>query len=376
MDPSALKLVYISRAYTTHDRRFLSAFVDAGFDVLHLRLLGDNLDTRVVPAGVRTLHWVGESRPYDSVADFVDRWVALESLLRETRPDVVIAGPIQTSAFLVASVGFKPCIAMAWGSDMLVDAEHDDMKRQVTRFTLQHASGAIGDCLAVRDAIGKYNSIPDDRALFFPWGIDTTEFAPREPRSDLRRRLGWADKTVLISNRSWEPLYALDVLVEAFACAVKRRKDLRLMLLGDGSQKDLIHARIEELGLSPFLHAPGRINNDAMSNYLNSADVYVSTALSDGTSVSLLEAMGCGLPVIVSDGFGNTEWVKAGVNGWVVRPGDKDQLVNAVGEASGCSNLKAIGKVNRETVCRKADWKQNVPALCDMIVRIARGSRQ
>ena len=54
-----------------------------------------------------------------------------------------------------------------------------------------------------------------------------------------------------------------------------------------------------------------------MPAYLNAADIYVSTSLSDGTSLSLLEAMACSLPVVVTDIPANKEWITDGHNGFL-----------------------------------------------------------
>ena len=78
---------------------------------------------------------------------------------------------------------------------------------------------------------------------------------------------------------------------------------------------------IHQLGLASFIHAPGRVNNDLLPQYLCLANLYLSSALSDGTSVSLLEAMACGLPVVVTKGYGNLEWVTPQQNGWLVEAG-------------------------------------------------------
>ena len=69
-----------------------------------------------------------------------------------------------------------------------------------------------------------------------------------------------------------------------------------------------------ELGIGEKVFFPGWIDKKEMSNYLNAADIYVSTSFSDGTSCSLLEAMACSLPVVVTNIEGNLEYIKDGVN--------------------------------------------------------------
>jgi len=109
------------------------------------------------------------------------------------------------------------------------------------------------------------------------------------------------------------------VLLKAFAALHRRRTSVRLMLLGDGSLAPDIHGLMNELGIGGVVHAPGRVPQEDLPEWFRMADAYVSSAMSDGTSVSLLEAMATGLPVVVSESFGNLEWVKQGVNGALAR---------------------------------------------------------
>ena len=62
----------------------------------------------------------------------------------------------------------------------------------------------------------------------------------------------------------------------------------------------------------------GWIAHDELPKYLTSADIYVSTSLSDGASVSLVEAMACGLPVVTTDAGDAGKWIEDGRNGFIV----------------------------------------------------------
>jgi glycosyltransferase involved in cell wall biosynthesis len=367
-----LKLLYFSRGYTTHDRRFLQAFVGSGFTVSCLRLLNERLDHRSLPDGVKCLNWVGEHLPLDGFSDYYHRFTDLRRILAELRPAAVVAGPVQTSAFLVALTNYSPLITMSWGSDLLVHATESLRMSERTRYTLKRSAGALGDCQAIREKIHAFTTMSDEEIVTFPWGIDLEQFTPDAPVSSLRQSLGWQRNPVLISTRTWEPLYSIDVLVKAFAMLRQRCPEARLILLGDGSQAQEIFRLISELQLDDFIHAPGRIGYESLPDYFRSADLYVSSALSDGTSISLLEAMACGLPVVVTNGFGNKEWVRPEDNGWLVTPGDPAAMARALEEAlSEPLRLQKIKVSNIEMARAKADWSKNFPQLVNLITRLA-----
>jgi len=356
VDGPGLKVLYLSAGYTVHDRRFLVSLAEAGMQVSFVPLTSRATESRFLPGVIRRFAPCGRDL----------------AVLREAEPDVVIAGPIQSSTLLVAESGFRPYVAMSWGSDMLLDAEKDADSLAATRTALAGASGAFGDCRAVRQAFHRYSSIRDDDIVTFPWGINPEDFLPVRMSSPLRSKLGWEDKTVLLTTRSWEPVYAIDVLLEAFAATSGHHDEARLLMCGDGSMEADVHRRIDEGNLGGRVHLAGRVPNENLKTFFHAADVYVSSSLSDGTSVSLLEAMACELPVVVTSSPGNREWVRAGENGWLAEPGDPKSLAVALDTAlKSVSDLREMGKRNRKVIVEKADWKKNFHALPDLLSRLA-----
>lgn len=364
MDRSRLKVLYISRGYTTHDHRFLKSFVGAGWDPIHLPLMDERLDARPLPKGARTAGW-----PEPGVQmGLRSRRSTLIGLLADERPDVVIAGPVQSGAFLAALARATPLVTISWGTDLLVDADASSRSRFITRFTLDNSAAVFGDCRAVREAVHRHSSLTDERIVTFPWGIDLARFHPGPSALTLRADLGWGSNDVFIATRSWEPVYAVDVLVRAFALVRLRHPNARLILLGDGSFERTIRNLVSELGVQDFIHAPGRAPYDSLPDYFRSADAYVSAAVSDGTSISLLEAMACGLPVVVSNSFGNLEWVRGGVNGELARPGDLASLAEAMLRlVSHPDEAARMREANISTAHRHANWDSNFPGLVKLV---------
>jgi glycosyltransferase involved in cell wall biosynthesis len=374
VDRSRLKVLYISRGYTVHDRRFLASFAGRGWNTSYLPLLDERLEYSPLPDDITKLEWDTEAREPLSSADWKNREQNLRRLLGEVAPDVVIAGPIQSGAYLAALAGAHPLVAVSWGTDILVDADRTPEMQKVTAETLSRSAAAFGDCRAVREAIKRHSALNDQQIVTFPWGIDLDRFTPGESSLDLRQRLGWNGNEIYISTRTWEPVYAIDVLVEAFALVHEENPDARLALLGDGSQEDAIRTLIKEHDLESEVHAPGRVSHALLPDYFRTANVYVSSALSDGTSVSLLEAMATGLPVVVSDSYGNLEWVEPGTNGELARPGDPESLADAMlAVASDPMGVARMRAANIAAARSRADWTRNFPLLAKKVESLASG---
>lgn len=359
-----MRVLYFSRDYTPHDHRFLTALAETPHTIYFLRLERSErqLEERPLPSQVEQVMWRGGQR--------LTRWneapaliTDLKRVIRQVKPDVIHAGPIQSAALLAALSGFHPLVSMSWGSDLLVDADRDLIMRLASRYVLRRTTVLAGDCEAVRKKAGEFG-FPTERVVLFPWGVDLQRFSPGEP-SDLRKRLGWQDAFVILSLRTWEPLYGVDGVVKAFCLAAKQDARLRLLLLGSGSQAGILREMLAKENLLERVHFGGQVRGDDLPDYYRSADLYVSASHSDGSSVSLMEALACGLPVLVSDIPGNREWIgpqeKAGL---LFKDGDYNELAGGMLNAAAAGDGLIVQRQAARTLAeRRADWQVNFQQL-------------
>ena len=97
-----------------------------------------------------------------------------------------------------------------------------------------------------------------------------------------------------------------------------------------------------------------------MPEYLSCADIYVSSSFSDGTSVALIEAMACALPVVVTDIPSNHEWVSDSKNGYFVPTGDSKALAERIVYLFRNDDIRRkMGEANMKITCNRADWDKN-----------------
>jgi glycosyltransferase involved in cell wall biosynthesis len=222
----------------------------------------------------------------------------------------------------------------------------------------------VGDCQAVKDKAVSLG-FPANRVRLFPWGVDLQRFLPAE-NPGFRQQRGWQDCFVLLSLRSWEAIYGVDVIVRAFGAAAQQIPQLRLILLGNGSQAAHIRKLIMENGLDERIFLPGQVKNNDLPGYYQACDLYLSASHSDGSSVSLMEALACGRPVLVSDIPGNKEWITNCREGWLFPDGDVAALTAGILQASHQrQELAEMGKAARRLAEARADWNKNFQVLLD-----------
>lgn len=355
-------ILYFSKDYTPHDHRFLSALSETEHRVYYLRLERGPRQTedRPVPSRIEEIPWAGGrqiARRINAPLLFLD----LQRIIGRVKPDLIHAGPIQTCGLLAALTGFQPLLLMSWGFDLMQDDERSPLWQWATRYALRHATVFTSDCEATRRKALAYG-VAENRTLVFPWGVDLGQFSPRRrpPRRQRRPPL------ILLCNRSWEPRYGMEVLAAAFAKAARGRPDLSLILLGGGSQSTRLRQILIDGGVEPRVTFAGQIPQEEMPRYYGMADLFVSPSHVDGSSVSLMEAMACGLPCLVSDIPANREWVSEGVNGWLFPDGDAEALAALILRLAEERELLAkAGRAGRRIAEEKADWKKNFQKLLE-----------
>lgn len=324
--------------------------------VIHLENRARPLEDRPLPRGVERVHWLADRVPfrYTRLPAFIR---SLREVITRVNPEVVLAGPLQTCAFLVAASGFRRLVSMSWGYDLLIDAQRSRWMAWLTRLTLKRSAALLGDCETIRQLAIHYGMNPE-RIVTFPWGVNLRHFSPDQ------RPPGRGEGFVFLSTRSWEAIYGIDLIAQAFGEIGRRYPLSHLILLGNGSQAATLQKILSQAGVLEQVSMPGQIGFQDLPRYYRRADVYVSASHSDGTSISMLEAMACGRPVIVSDLPGNREWVTPGEVGWLFPDGDWQALAQVMEQAIlNRTELERMGKAARRLAEARADWQHNFPKL-------------
>jgi glycosyltransferase involved in cell wall biosynthesis len=154
------------------------------------------------------------------------------------------------------------------------------------------------------------------------------------PGDDLTR-----DPTVVtfVNVGRYEFQKGQDILVRAFAKLHARRENVRLNLVGHGSDKEALAEQINSLGLSSVIRLAHYPDNPQRALY--TSDIFVATSRWEGWSLAICEALRCGLPVISTDcEFGPSDILVDQRLGRLVQPGDEEGLINAM--AYYCDNIE------------------------------------
>jgi glycosyltransferase involved in cell wall biosynthesis len=228
----------------------------------------------------------------------------------------------------------------------------------LARLTLRAADGVIVDSEIQRKVVLNIGCRPS-KIYSFPWGIDLSLFRPKRTKA-IREELGWLHDKIVVSTRRQLPLYGVEYIIRAMALLLPRMSDVKLLVIGEGPLLEYHKSLTKRLGIENQVKFLGNVANHLLPAILNSVDVYVSTSFSDGSSASLMEAMACGLPVVVTRIPANEEWVIHGENGFLVKPGDSVTLADYLIKVLQDERLRLLmQEANLEVAKKRADWKAN-----------------
>jgi glycosyltransferase involved in cell wall biosynthesis len=177
--------------------------------------------------------------------------------------------------------------------------------------------------------VDDYHS-PADRTVTIHNGVSASAFVPCEKnRESVRASLGInPHEFTLVCVARLSPLKGIDILLLALDQVLRTGLNCRCIVVGDGPLKDSLVNQAETLGLSNRVIFEG-FRKD-VKPYLQAADAFVLTSYSEGFPLSILEAMACGLPCIVTDVGGNSEAVQHMVHGLVVPSGSLEEIAGAI----------------------------------------------
>ena len=135
--------------------------------------------------------------------------------------------------------------------------------------------------------------------------------------------------------------------------------------MGDGEQRQELEGLRDELQVADNLIFAGRIERDHILHYYNLADIFVMPSIRDQAgnlddqSVSLVEAMACGKPVIATNFAGYQIVVKDGENGFLVNEKDNAQIAEAIIKLADSDEMRhSLGKKSRELVESRFCWRE------------------
>ena len=341
-----MRIVFVTDRSDAHVSRFDDLFGDISSHYLKLSVSHTPRGEPIVVVGDESIQGWGDIR---------------EFLARE--PSLVVSAPLDTVTIPLAGGDYRH-VGISFATDLMVSAAASS-----------DALVAMGEAVVTCDAIVTDNyatenalialGVAETAVIRIPWGPDT-----RHLPSLTRAEVGWPeDRKILLYPRSLESHYQPEIFVSALAHIVHDVPEVLAVMVEAGSQVQSTKGLIGAAGLDDYVRWEPLSTPDHFQGLLGLSDCVVVTPKTDGTSVTVMDAMNQGIPVVSSLTAGSAQWVIQGITGWNFPVGDADRLAEVVIEAlrSDSRRREAITGNAKRLVDSRAGWQASSVQLKDKL---------
>ena len=373
VDRPTLRLVYLGDPNETHTRRWVGWFADHGHEVSLVVPADMPLESPLQPEVTLIRLPVYGDRGFKPLG-YWDGRQAVRSTVRRLRPDLLHVHYLTGYGWLAWESGLRPYAVTVWGSDVFRTLPASRKARWLGRLSLRGAALVTADSHDLAEA-SIAGGARRERTREVQFGVDMARFKPGGVDPTLRERLGLGPGRVVFSARTLLGFYRHDVVIRALA---QLPDDVQLLLSArheDPNVRASLEALAREAGVADRVRIVDTVAHADMPGVLRLADVMVSVPETDGTPVTILEALATGTRVVASDVPSVREWLGGLDPKALVPVGDVDATATALRRALDVSAGQAarIAADGRALVAATADYDANMRRVEADYVRLAAG---
>jgi glycosyltransferase involved in cell wall biosynthesis len=302
----------------------------------------------------------GLRRPFDLIR--------LQRFLEERQPDIVHTFLLTASLYgrFAAMMARVPVVI---GTEVNIYGRKRLPHRLAEQWLMRRTDAVVASAESVRDFyLEQIKGDPSKVAVIYN-AVDWSQLQTTMPADAWRAEIGipaGVPVAGIIARLTEQKAHG--VLFDAIA-ARPELAALHLLVVGDGELRDELKRRAEQLGLSPRIHFAGARRD--LGNVLAAIDVFVMPSLWEGLPLSLVLAMGAGLPVIASRVAGIPEVVHHGVSGLLVAPGNTTELSEAlVRVIADATTRESLGRQARAFVRPRFGMDGYIAAMTSLYARL------
>jgi L-malate glycosyltransferase len=347
-----MRICYISVGTFPHIDPYLEYFHRAGHDV-HFISLSPGPE-RAVPT-----YNVGFGGRY---GDKHGKWkyplsmLRARKMLKQIKPDILHVHYATSGGLAALVCDFHPAIVTVHGSD-LITSEKSRLWRAILKRVFHYADcvNLVSQSLA---DIAINMGVDTNKIEVLTPGIDTTKY------TYIKKDQGITNPLKMVCTRRHEAVFDHQTIIDALVLLKDKNIPFKMTFIGSGSLTDSLKQQVKSLGLEGCVDFTGNVSNDKMPELLACNDIYLSASLWDGASLSLFEAMAAGLFPIVSDIKANSAWLRHGIDGFLYKTGNAEDLADCIQQFISKPRLAVAAALrNREIVIQKADRNTNMRRL-------------
>ena len=273
-------------------------------------------------------------------------WLKALICLNKIDPDAIHVQSIGMGipAYLAKVFIKKQYVVCGHGSDVYLPWKS---KKIISKIVIKNAAVVIA---LSRDMEEKIKKIYRRDVKIIPNGIDVELF---RNKSENRNN----DKKIILFVGTLRPIKGVIYLIEAMGIIRQSIPDVRLLIVGDGEDRDKLKEIVDKSDLKECIHFVGKIQNEKIPEYMAKSDIFILPSLSEGLPVVILEAMASGLPIIATNVGGLPDIIKNGENGFLIERGKPEEIAEKVSIILKNNILKERMNNNNKEKSKEYSWE-------------------
>jgi glycosyltransferase involved in cell wall biosynthesis len=316
-------------------------------------------------------------------SNFIRDIFLVRRYIREFKPDLVFLQTLMYPCYLSYFWLHKiPMVVTFWNGDITWWARWTGIEQAFKKKIVQHgarrANAITVNSRAALQACLDYGVAEDMVRLIRYPGVNLQLFKPSLDKLDAREKTGLhGDDPIVFCPRGVGGYLNSDVIIESVVHVVRYFPSIRFLFLVRDEAKvewDAHCTRAEELGVVSNVVVLGNVPWEDMPLYYQAADVMVSISSNDSLPNCMLEAMACGVPVIMGDIPQLSEWVTDSENGYSVPPRDPialaERIIRVIADRDGV--VEGFVQKNLDLIRRNVDSRCAAEAVKKLVNEVAR----
>jgi len=347
---------YIMREFSRFSEIEIDVVTASPDNQFHLEKVGKNITIHKLPIGKDNKNLLYQSNK-DILKYSFKAYFYSKKLLRKNKYDLThsfFAIPCGFLSLVIKKFYKIPYVVSLRGADVpgYNAARFSLMYKFLTpliKYIWKEAREVIANSEGLRQLA--LNSNPQQKIGIIFNGIDLNEFTPKNSSE------ADSDKFQIISISRLIPRRGLNYLVGAVELLHKKYSQINLKIVGEGDQRVFLENQIREAKLENHVELAGRVNHDEIAKLAQDSQVFALVPVYEGMSNAMLEAVAIGLPIIATSAGGTDELVQDGVNGFVVKAKNSDDIAEKLEKLINNPDLTKKMGIESRKIAEKMSWE-------------------
>lgn len=258
----------------------------------------------------------------------IGEYLALKKLVKKINPNIIHAHWVIPQGLIASKIKNEfgaEYVVTSHGSDLMGLKGFTQIKKEI----LQNSNAITVVSNSLKKEVLNIDLSLNKKIQVIPMGVNTILFNPNKKDLSIKKK-NEIDGPFLLFVGRIAPEKGIDLLIEAMPEVIKNNSKIKLMIIGDGTLKEELKKRANQLGIQTNLIWMDWIDNKYLPKYYATADIFLGPSRTEGFGLAFVEAGLCGCWLIGTKTGGIKDIIKNKKNGFFINPENSNDLVEKI----------------------------------------------